>query len=443
MTELPLINLRNYQIKVWNTLHSGVKKAILVWHRRAGKDLFCLNYLISRAIMDVGNYWFILPESQQVRKAIWEGVTKDGVRYLEFFPKDMVLKQDDQSMTIYLKHPDGGLDNKGKPRVGSIISFVGGDRYDKRVGAGIKGAVVSEWALQKSNLYDLALEPMLRETGGWVIFNTTPRGENHAHDTFEWLNEDPKYYASLLTIEDTGDIVTEEDIAEERRRGKAEELIQQEYYCSFEGAIQGSYYGDILKKNKDKVMSVPYDTQFPVETLWDLGVSDTTAIWFVQFVGREVRVIDYYEASGYGLGHYYDILTAPERNYRYSKHRLPHDGAQRQMTSTERAISIKQQLINLGLSNVEVNKRTSDVYTDIQAIRGLLPRCVFDKVKTKDGRESLKQYRRKFDEKRNCFLNQPYHDWASNGSDAFRSILPAIQQSTRQSFKPVVKKWRP
>jgi len=442
MIELPLIPLRDYQIDVWNTLHSGVSKAILIWHRRAGKDLFCLNYLISRAVMEVGNYWFILPESQQVRKAIWEGVTASGIRYLEFFPKDMVLKQDDQSMTIYLKHPDGGLDNKGKPRVGSIISFVGGDRYDKRVGAGIKGAVVSEWALQKPNLYDLALEPMLRETKGWVVFNSTPRGENHCKDTLDWLEDDDKYFSSVLTIDDTGGIVTEDDISEERRRGKAEELIQQEYYCSFEGAIQGSYYGDILKAHKDKVMPVPYDPQFTVETIWDLGVSDTTAIWFVQFVGREVRVIDYYEASGYGLGHYYDVLTAEDRNYRYSKHRLPHDGAQRQMTSTERAISIKQQLLNLGLKNVETNKRTSDVYTDIQAIRGLLPRCVFDKVKTKAGRESLKQYRRKFDEKRNCFLNQPYHDWASNGADAFRSILPAVQQTNIKDWKPRKSNWK-
>jgi len=440
MTELPLIQLRDYQIDVWNTLHGGVKKAILIWHRRAGKDLFCLNYLISRAVMEVGNYWFVLPEAQQVRKAIWEGVTSQGMRYLEFFPKDMVLKQDDQSMTIYLKHPEGGLDNKGKPRVGSIVSFVGGDRYDKRVGAGIKGVVVSEWALQKPNLYDLAIEPMIRETKGWVIFNSTPRGENHCYDTYEWLKEDPKYYASLLTIDDSSGIVTEDDIIEERRRGKAEELIQQEYYCSFEGAIQGSYYGDILKTYKENVTSVPYDASLGVETMWDLGVSDSMSIWFVQFVGREVRVIDYYENSGYGLSHYADVID--NKGYKYNAHRLPHDGNQRQLTATERALSIKQQLINLGLNNVIVTPRTKDVYTDIQNVRGLLSRCVFDKIKTKEGYECLKQYRREFDEKRNCFKNSPLHDWTSHGADAFR-ILPSVtKKSETKGFKTIKYKGR-
>jgi hypothetical protein len=202
------------------------------------------------------------------------------------------------------------------------------------------------------------------------------------------------------------------------------------YYCSFEGAIQGSYYGDILKQNKDKIMPVPYDGNYSVETLWDLGVSDSMAIWFVQFVGREIRVIDYYEANGYGLKHYADVLLG--KPYTYSAHRLPHDGAQRQLTATEKALTIEQQLRNLGLNNVMVTPRTRDVYNDIQAVRGILPRCVFDKEKTKMGYEALKQYRREWDEKRNCFKNQPLHDWTSHGADAFR-ILPTITDKANVS----------
>jgi len=432
--ELPLIELRDYQIDVWNTLHqSDIKKAILIWHRRAGKDLFCFNYLISRALMEVGNYWFVLPEAQQVRKAIWEGITSSGMRYLDFIPRDSILKRDDQSMTIYLKHPDGGLDVKGKPNVGSIISFVGGDRYDKRVGAGIKGAVVSEWALQKPNLYDLALEPMLVETNGWVLFNSTPRGENHCFDMFNYMKESDQCLASKLTIEDTG-VVDLDVIEEQRKRGKPEEIIQQEFYCSFEGAIHGSYYGDMLKTYSDQVMNVPYEQGHGVHTMWDLGVSDSTSIWFIQFVGREVRVIDYYEASGYGLSHYADVLA--NKGYTYAKHHLPHDGNQRQLTATERALTIKQQLVNLGLENVEIIPRTKDVYQDIQAVRSVLSKCVFDKVKTKPGYESLKQYRREFDEKRNTFKNSPLHDWTSHGADAFRILPKLINTNDRKSWKP-------
>ena len=137
---LPKIELRDYQQEIWNKLiNLDFKEAILIWHRRAGKDLFCLNFMIARALLEVGNYWFILPESQQVRKAIWEGVTKDGIKYLDFFPKEYIYKKDNQSMTVYLRDPNN------LSEIGSIVSFVGGDRYDKRVGAGIKGLADRDW----------------------------------------------------------------------------------------------------------------------------------------------------------------------------------------------------------------------------------------------------------------------------------------------------------
>jgi hypothetical protein len=159
------------------------------------------------------------------------------------------------------------------------------------------------------------------------------------------------------------------------------------------------------------------------------------AVWFVQIIGREIRVIDYYENSSYGLGHYVDMLNS--KGYNYTSHRLPHDGSQRQLTSTEKALSIKQQLINLGLNNVMITPRTKDVYNDIQAVRGVLPKCVFDKVKTKDGYACLKQYAREFDEKRNTFKNTPLHDWASHGADAFRILPTLIQVAQRKTFKPI------
>jgi len=420
--ELPLIKLRDYQEDIWDKLiNLDYKETILVWHRRAGKDLFCLNYLIARALMDVGNYWFILPEAQQVRKAIWEGVTKDGVKYLDFFPKEMVHKIDNQSMTVHLKNPDN------MSEVGSIVSFVGGDRYDKRVGAGIKGAIVSEWALQKPMLWELALEPMLIETGGWVVFNTTPRGENHASDTYENMKKMDDCLASLLTIDDTN-IVDPSVIQRQRERGKPEEIIQQEYYCSFEGAIHGSYYGDILKKlKKTQVMNVPYDGQALVHTIWDLGVSDSMAIWFIQFVGREIRVLDYYEASGFGLSHYASVIQS--KPYNYCFHNLPHDGGNRTLSATEKAMTIEQQLRTLGLENVRCIPRTNDVYGDIQMVRSILSRCVFDEVKTKEGYSCLKQYRREWNEKMARFKDSPLHDWSSHGADAFR-ILPYILQQS-------------
>ena len=275
---------------------------------------------------------------------------------------------------------------------------------------------------------------MLNESRGWVIFNTTPRGENHAYDMYKFIKEEPNYYTSLLTIDDTG-VVDKALIDEERRRGKPEEIIQQEYFCSFAGSIHGAYYADVL--NKSEIGEYPYDSRYPVHTCWDLGVSDSMAIWFVQFTEGTIRIVDYYENSTYGMAHYVDVVN--NKGYRYAGHHLPHDGVRRQLTPTEKAQSIQGQLLALGLNGVDIIPRTSDVYADIQAVRGILPICKFDK-KAKDGYDALKNYRKEWDENRQTFKNTPYHDWSSHGADAFR-IVPYIERKSKnvRNFEPA--KW--
>ena len=425
--EIPILPLRDYQAKAWDYLmENNTRRSFFIWHRRAGKDLFGLQYLVARAMVDVGNYWYILPQQNQVRRAIWEGITSKGTRYLDLIPSEAIYKKSEQEMKITLRDPH----NPDLP--GSIISFLGGDRYDTLVGAGIKGCVISEYALQRPNLYDLAIQPMLMESRGWVMFNTTPRGQNHAYDMYRALKEDPEAYTSLLTIEDTG-VMDLSDIEIERKRGKPEEIIQQEFYCSWAGAIHGAYYADVLQKAE--VGDFPYDPRFPVHTCWDLGVSDSMAIWFVQFINGTIRLIDYYEASTFGLGHYADVVLS--KGYRYVGHHLPHDGVQRQLTPTEKAQSIQGQLLTLGLNNVDIIPRTKDVYADIQAVRGILPICRFDN-KCKQGYQALQNYRREYDEDRKCFKNNPLHDWTSHGSDAFR-IIPIIERTkvnTAKTYEP-------
>ena len=394
--------------------------------------------MIAEAMLEVGNYWFILPETQQVRNAIWEGVTSEGEKYLGFIPQEVIHKVDNQSMKIYFKNP------KKPNEAGSIISFLGGDRYDKRVGAGLKGVVVSEHSLQKPNLYDLALEPMLKETKGWVIFNFTPRGENHATKLHDWINGKHSYIGSKLTIEDTkkndgSPIVTVDALGEERERGKPEEIIQQEYYCSREGAIYGSYYGQTLKQYKEKNFgSYSYDAGYPVHTLWDLGISDSMAIWFVQFIGKDIHIIDYYENSNYALGHYASVLQG--KGYMYAMHHLPHDGNKRHLTEGERAITVQQQLKNLNISPINIHPARGDIYGAIQRTRTMLSRCYFNQETTKDGYEALKQYRREWDEGRQVFKNTPLHDWCSHSADAF-SILPMIESQVTKKRGAVTKKW--
>ncbi|MDR1997068.1 MAG: hypothetical protein LBQ83_01915 [Candidatus Margulisbacteria bacterium] len=405
--------------------------AMLVWHRRAGKDLFCLQFLAAKAIEKVGNYWFALPEAQQARNAIWEGITADGRRYLDLIPREVVKRLDDHSMKIYFKN-------------GSIISLIGGDRYDKRVGAGLQGAIISEYALHKPSFFDLAIEPMLKETRGFVVFNTTPRGSNHAKDMFEWLNNHDKYFADLKTINDTVDdnglpIVSEDMLQEERSRGKMEEIIQQEYYCSFSGALVGSYYSDILDQYRQtNYGKFPHDAGYPVHTFWDLGISDSTAIWFVQFINKEIRVIDYYENDGYALGHYVAVLQG--KGYLYQTDHIPHDGAHRQMTSGDRALTIEQQLKNLGRRSIKIYPRRNDIYGAIQRTRAILSRVYFNKDTTEAGYEALKQYRRGYDENRQRFKDTPFHDWTSHAADAF-SLIAMMEMSGSKISKLKAKKW--
>jgi hypothetical protein len=426
---MPVLGLRPYQKPLWRKMVvDNVRKAFVVWHRRAGKDLTCLQILYTKALQEKGNYWYVLPQKNQVRRSIWDGITSMGMKYIDFIPPEIVFKKNKTEMKVILRDP------KDPEKEGSIIYFLGGDNYDALVGAGIKGAVISEFALQKPNLYDLVIEPMLKETKGWVIFNTTPRGENHAKDMFDFIAKKEHYYASMLTIEDTG-VVHPEDLEEERERGKPEEVIQQEYYCSFEGAILGAYYADFLKRYEHQYKEYPYNDKYPVHTMWDIGVSDSMAIWFVQIIENKPYLIDYYENHTYSLGHYTEVIQ--DKGYRYSSHNLPHDGSHRQLTSTERALSIDAQLRGLGLKNVKVHKRTSSVIRDIQAVRAILPICHFNSSKVKDGYMALKQYRREYDEDRKKFKDSPLHDWTSHGSDAFR-ILPLLLKKGERPKKTKV-----
>lgn len=381
--------------------------------------------MIAEAMLKVGNYWHVLPQSQQVKQAIWDGITSEGEKYLDFIPPEIVYKRDNTSMKIYLKHPTN-KDDKGKAVAGSVISFVGGDNYDKKVGAGLQGCVISEHSLQKPNVFDLAIEPMLTETGGWCIFNYTPRGENHATEMWDYLDEskDEHEWASRITNHETH-IVSEEQIDKERARGKAEEIIQQEYYCDREGAIHGSYYAHELKKYKENIGKYSYDAGYPVHTLWDLGISDQMAIWFIQFIQKDIHIIDYYENTNYALGHYASVVQG--KGYNYAMHHLPHDGAKRQLTTDEIAISIEKQLNNLGVNPTKKHPKRNDIYGAIQRTRSFIPRCKWnDSEEVKLGLAALKHYHREWDEGRKVFKNTPYHDWSSNGADAF-SILPMIE----------------
>ncbi len=406
-------------------MEGGGKRGLAVWHRRAGKDDVALHWTavsandvgLKDSIGRVGNYWHMLPQASQARKAVWDAVNPHTGRKRidEAFPREIRETTRDNDMQIVFKS-------------GSTWQVVGSDNYDSLVGAPPVGIVFSEWALADPNAWAY-LRPILRENGGWALFIYTPRGRNHGATFYETRKGDAEWFAEKLTVDQTS-VFTSEDIAREKQDyiddfGPDDGLarFRQEYYCDFNIAVAGSYYGSYMTAAQDegRITTVPWSPDLEVHTSWDLGYGDTTAIWFSQLVGLEVRLIDYYETSGVGLEHYAKELD--RRPYKYGTHVCPHDVEHGELGSGRTRLQI---LRSLGVSPV-VLPRTADVEDDIACARKLLPRCWFDGSHCGRGVESLLQYRRQWDEKNRTYRPKPLHDWASNGADSFRYLARAIE----------------
>lgn len=407
MTDIPHDwDPRRYQRSAWKYLQEGGKRASLVWHRRAGKDSFALNWTASAAMKRVGTYWHMLPAANQGKKVIWEGIDKAGRRVIDqAFPK---WARDSKS-------PTNATEMSIRLATGSLIQVCGSDNYNSLVGSNPIGVVFSEYSLADKRAWDF-IRPILAENGGWAIFIFTPRGQNHAYELHEMAKRNSAWFAQTLTVADTGAIPMEM-IEEERQAGMPEALIQQEFFCSFESAIHGAYYGTLIRDAKDagRVGKVQGDPILPVHTAWDLGVGDSTAIWFYQVAGREIRIIDYYEQSGEGLPHYAGVLK--DRGYVYGVHHAPHDIQVRELGSGRSRL---ETAASLGITFQVV--KNQPIEDGIEAVRSLLPMCWFDETRCKPGLAALEHYRKDWNDKYKVFRSGPVHDWASHGADAFRYL---------------------
>lgn len=213
-------NPRPYQLDLYRALDGGKKRAIIIWHRRAGKDKACFNYMLKRASTRIGTYFYFLPEYAQAKKVIWENIDNDGFRMLDHVPPGLLKKKpNDTELKLELKN-------------GSIIQLIGADKFDKSgVGTNPIGVVFSEFPVTRQEIWDF-VRPILKVNGGWAIFNGTPRGQNHAYHTLELAKENEAWFWQVLTVDDTG-ILTPEDIEDERREGMSQAMIDQEYFCKF------------------------------------------------------------------------------------------------------------------------------------------------------------------------------------------------------------------
>ena len=355
----------------------------------------------------VGAYFYFFPTFTQAKRAIWDGRDRDGFPFLGHFPAQVIRQRYENELKLSLVN-------------GSIVQLIGTDNFDGVMSTNPIGCVFAEYSLQDPRAWDY-IRPILRENGGWAIFDYTPRGKNHGYALYNLATKlqaegDPAWFCQRLTVDDTN-VLSPADIDAERREGMDEDMIQQEYYCSFEGVQQGSYFGRQMAEAEKagRICGVPYQAEIAVDTWWDLGIDDAMAIWFTQTVGREVHLIDYLENAGEGLPWYARELQ--QRGYIYGTHNAPHDIQIRELGSGKSRI---ETAASLGIKFAVVpNIARQD---GIDAARAFIPRCWFDKAKTERGRLALVRYHKTWDEKRKTFLAQPYHDWSSNAADAYRYL---------------------
>lgn len=413
---------RHYQIPfLWELQKaiegkSQIRYFLQIWHRRSGKDKVNIADVVPRRLIkDSCLVKYIYPTLVMGRDNLWNAIGKDGFRYREHIPE-------------FIRAGNPNETRMEIPIIGNSLFQVGGsDRPDSLRGGNAKLNVFSEWAEQDPYAWDV-VKPILDENGGIAVFNTTPKGDNHARAMYEYAKNNPLWYVEFLTAEDTG-IWTDRELenilketikyfeAQGRSESEAIAYFEQEYMCSFTSPVIGSYYGDNIRKaeKEGRITNVPRHDGLPVDTAWDLGIDDSMTIWFFQTVGQEIHFIDYYENSGEGLPHYAQVMQ--EKQYLYGKHYAPHDISVRELGTGKSRLEMAAKL---GIKFTVVPMLS--IEDGINAARSIFSQCWFDKDKCSRGINALKNYRKEWDEKNKVFRNNPKHDWSSHGADGFRTF---------------------
>jgi hypothetical protein len=411
---------RTYQKGLWSAfVDKDMKRGIAIWHRRAGKDVTCWNLIIYKSLQRVGLYFYCFPTFTQGRRIIWDGMGADGRRYLDYIPPELIASLNHTEMKITLV-------------TGSIIQIIGVEQIDRLVGTNPLGIVFSEYSIQNPMAWEL-FRPILAENGGWALFEFTPRGRNHGWMLYDSARKNPnRWFCEVLTVDHTvrddgSPVITPEAIQEERDAGMSEELIQQEFYCSFEAAVQGAYYSEQLRAAwKDgRVTRIPFEPMLPTYTSWDLGMDDATGIWTFQPHGNEIRVLRYYQNSGKGLQHYIHYLKElrEAQGFLWERHFAPHDIKVRELGT---GVSRLETARKLGL-NFTVAKRMP-ISDGIDAVRRLFPKFYFDEEGCASGLSALAEYTKEWDSDTKTFEDRPKHDWTCHSADAMRTFAVAWRE---------------
>lgn len=417
---------RPYQTNVW-AARKHYKRFLKIWPRRHGKDDEDLHNNACAAFERVGNYWYMLPEYSQCRKAIWDAINPHTgkKRIDEAFPDILRSNVNNQEMKITFIN-------------GSTWQLMGSDNYDSLVGSPPVGLTYSEYAISNPISWGY-MRPILLENSGWASFNSTPRGKNHLYKMYNMAMKSDDWFCERLTVDDTG-LFTPEQLQSELQELIAEHgeaygtsLWRQEYWCSFDAALPGAIWAESATalEQEGRLTMVPHTPGYPVHSAWDLGHDDFTSIWFYQVVDGQLKVIDCHENNFKDIDYYCEWLRdrGRLREFRYGKHWLPHDANPLRMgmggkTMIQQFFDYRDQIkmedrYDIGTFDITPNFRKEE---GIQAARKTFKVAYFDKQYCGDQFEHLKAYHRKFDDQTKMFSKEPVHDMHSHAADAWRYL---------------------
>jgi hypothetical protein len=381
--------------------------AVMVAHRRAGKTVACINDLIRAALSDGkpdGRYAYIAPQFNQAKDVAW--------MYLRRFCGVIPGAEFNES-ELRVELPNG-----------SRIRLYGADNPDRLRGIYLDGVVLDEYADMRPSVWGEIVRPLLTDRQGWAVFIGTPKGRNAFWSIWDQAASNDRWFRLMLRASEAGILPADE--LSDAQGDMTPEQYAQEFECSFEAAILGAYYAKELRdaENDGRICPVPVERSALVHVAWDLGVGDSTALVFCQVIGREWRIVDYYEANGVGLDHYVQVLNG--KGYTYGDQILPHDVGVRELGTGRSRLEV---LDSLGVRNVKVLPATS-VDDGINAVRMTLSKCWFDATRCHDLLEALRQYRTEYDDRLKRFKPRPLHDWTSHAADAFRYLCVGLDEYT-------------
>lgn len=401
---------RDYQKLLREYIKSGWKRASCRWHRRAWKDQTCFNILVEEAIKNKWWYAYIFPTYAQGKKVIWDSVDKSWKKFRDFIPQELLQWENWTELKISLVN-------------WSFIQILWSDNIDSLRWTAYRWVVFSEYAFHNPIVWEV-IRPVLAENWWFAIFNSTPNWKNHFYELDENFKTNPDYFHQVLTIDDTW-VISNELIQEERGSWMTEQMIQQEYYCSFEVWAIWSYYIDQINQAKEqwRIISLPVNNDVPIDLYFDLWVNDSFTISFKQNEWMFYNFINYYEDNWKTLDHYfYYIDDYLQRNWlKLWFIHLPHDSNQKwqsYLVSWKTIIEKFQEKYWYHKIKFIPNKLSVNDW--ITEARKIFPNCRFDKDKCKQFIFALENYKKDYDDIKKVFRNQPRHDWSSHWADNFR-----------------------